>query len=294
MEHFPTGPGRTARLALVTSALLVLLAIVAYASRSGLGHHSSSTPSRGYVGYAFTAFLILFVLMIPVAFYALFLQAREGQAERKSFQSRVLANLFTFGVFCVAAYILWYMRHHHHNLFQNLDPSKLKKARAGATNHHPVTTSYTPKFEWTVVWIALVLGLAVTGVVYYRWRTRHLRTPVPLERDTSVADELAASINDAIDDLEAEPDARRAVIAAYARMEGVLSRNGLRRRPSETPVEYLRRILLGLTSRGNAVRRLTSLFEQAKFSRHDIDQTMKRDAIGALREIRDDLGGATT
>jgi hypothetical protein len=54
----------------------------------------------------------------------------------------------------------------------------------------------------------------------------------------------------------------------------------------------LRRILLGLTSRGDSVSRLTSLFEQAKFSRHPIDSMMKQDAIGALREIRDDLQGA--
>jgi hypothetical protein len=82
------------------------------------------------------------------------------------------------------------------------------------------------------------------------------------------------------------------VSAAYARMEGVLTRNGLRRRPSETTVEYLRRILLGLTARGDSVKRLTALFEEAKFSRHEIDDTMKQEAIGALREIRDDLQGA--
>ena len=110
--------------------------------------------------------------------------------------------------------------------------------------------------------------------------------------ELTVAEDLAATIGDAIDDLEAEPDARRAVIAAYARMEGVLGRHGLRRAPSETPLEYLRRILLGLTSRGDAVSRLTTLFEQAKFSRHEIDGAMKQDAIGALREIRDDLAGA--
>jgi hypothetical protein len=104
-----------------------------------------------------------------------------------------------------------------------------------------------------------------------------------------VAEDFAATIGDAIGDLEAEPDARRAVIAAYARMEGVLGRHGLRRKPSETPVEYLGRILGGLTSRSDAVARLTGLFEEAKFSRHDIDDPMKRDAIGALRAIRDDL-----
>jgi hypothetical protein len=121
------------------------------------------------------------------------------------------------------------------------------------------------------------------------WRTLKRRTAIPLDREQTVAEDFAASIGDAIDDLENEPDARRAVIAAYARMENVLARNGLKRRPSETPVEYLRRILLGLTSRGDSVSRLTSLFEQAKFSRHEIDVSMKLDAIGALREIRDDL-----
>jgi hypothetical protein len=75
-------------------------------------------------------------------------------------------------------------------------------------------------------------------------------------------------------------------------MEAVLARNGLRRLPSETPLEYLRRILLGLTARADAVKQLTSLFEQAKFSRHDIDDAMKQRAIDSLRVIRDDLRGA--
>jgi hypothetical protein len=149
-----------------------------------------------------------------------------------------------------------------------------------------------PQFEWTVLWIAIVALAAGGGWLYYNWRTRKRRTAVPLDRERTVAEDFAASIGDAIDDLEAEPDARRAVIAAYARMEAVLARNGLRRRPSETPVEYLRRILLGLKARGDPVSRLTSLFEQAKFSRHDIDASMKQDAIGALREIRADLQGA--
>jgi hypothetical protein len=61
---------------------------------------------------------------------------------------------------------------------------------------------------------------------------------------------------------------------------------------SETPVEYLRRVLLELTDRADAVARLTDLFELAKFSRHEIDSSMKLDAIGALREIRDDLQAA--
>ena len=136
--------------------------------------------------------------------------------------------------------------------------------------------------------------MSTVVALFYGHRRRKRRSATAARRRPTVAEDLAASMADAIDDLEAEPDARRAVIAAYARMEGVLARHGLRRRPSETPLEYLRRILLGLTARADAVSRLTSLFEQAKFSRHEIDGAMKHDAIGALREIRDDLREASS
>jgi hypothetical protein len=287
----PPVTGRSIRLALVAFALLALLGVVAFASRSGLGHQSQAKPSPGYLNYAFTAFLILFVLMIPIAAYALALQAREGEVARKSYRQRTLESIGMLFFFGCLAFIVIYLKRHHHSLFP-LNSKALKNSTLGKDHPHGHRAAVEPQFEYTVLWIALA-GLVVGGGwFYFVWRTRKKRTAVPLELEQTVAEDFAASIGDAIDDLESEPDARRAVIAAYARMETVLARNGLRRRPSETPVEYLRRILLGLTSRGDSVSRLTSLFEQAKFSRHAIDVSMKQDAIGALREIREDLQGA--
>jgi hypothetical protein len=130
-------------------------------------------------------------------------------------------------------------------------------------------------------------------IAWIVWDWKH-REPRLLEgAEATIADDVADSISDAIEDLESEPDSRRAVIAAYARMEGVFGRHGLRREASETASEYLQRILLGLTTRVEAVARLTGLFEQAKFSDHAIDGRMKQDAINALRVIRDDLRTAT-
>jgi hypothetical protein len=286
----PPVTGRSIRLALVAFALLALLGVVAFASRSGLGRQSQAAPSPGYVSYAFTAFLIVFVLMIPVAAYGFLIQAREGGVGRKSYRQRTLESIGMLFFFGFLAFVVIYLkRHHHHFLIPHAKGlNNAKKALQAGHGHRAVVE---PHFEYTVLWIALV-GLAVGGGwFYYVWRTRKKRTAVPVELAQSVAEDFASSIGDAIDDLESEPDARRAVIAAYARMENVLARNGLKRRPSETPVEYLRRILLGLTSRGDSVSRLTSLFEQAKFSRHPIDSGMKQEAIGALREIRDDLQG---
>jgi hypothetical protein len=287
MEPLEPTTGRSVRLALVAFGVLALLGVVAFATRSGFGGSSKATPTPGYVSYAFTAFLILFVLMIPIAAYVFVIQAREGEVARKSFKKRLLQNVLTVAFFGVLAFGVLYLKRHHGHIFNlnlkglsNLGPKK--HAHRGG----PVSR-FEPTFEWPVLAVALVA--LVVGVVfaYVGHRRRKLRTAVPL--DPTVTEDFVATISDAIGDLEAEPDARRAVIAAYARMEGVLGRHGLRRKPSETPVEYLGRILGGLTSRADAVARLTGLFEEAKFSRHEIDDPMKSDAIEALRAIRNDL-----
>ena len=289
MQPIQPGTARSARLALVAIGLLALLAVVAFASRSGFGHQSQAKPTPGYVSYAFTAFLIVFVLAIPVAVYSFIIQAREGGVARKSFRSRVLSNIGTFLVFlCIAFVVLYIKRHHGHLLNVNTDAINNAKNKL-KTPSHGKKAQFEPQFEWSLFWVAVaVIGLSAAFLVY-RWKVRKRRTLTPLELQSTVADDFAASMADAIGDLESEPDARVAVIAAYARMEGVLAYHGMRRLPSETPVEYLRRVLLDLTAEHDAVRTLTSLFEEAKFSRHEIGEPHKQTAIRCLTEIRDDL-----
>ena len=189
-----------------------------------------------------------------------------------------------FLVFGVVAFVV-YIRNHS-DLFSNSGffhrgAANGKNGAGHAANH------YNPTFQWPVLWGTLALAAVVIAWIVWDWK--HREPPALQTAEPTIADDVAESISDAIDDLESEPDARRAVIAAYARMEGVFGRHGLRRETSETATEYLQRILLGLTTRVEAVGRLTGLFEQAKFSDHPIDGGMKQDAIDALRLIRDDL-----
>jgi hypothetical protein len=95
-------------------------------------------------------------------------------------------------------------------------------------------------------------------------------------------------IDDTLDDLRAEPDPRKAVIAAYARMEGGLGALGVERRLSETPFEYLARVLEKLSVSDAAARELTELFERAKFGAGPVDETMKEQAVSALETIREE------
>jgi hypothetical protein len=282
------GGSRFTRVTLVALALFGLLVVVAFASRSGFGGASDARPSPAYVSWAFSIFLVLYVLAIPIAAYGFFLRGQQAaMTRRRSFKRIVIQNLVTFGFLLGMVAFLLYLRHVHPQ-FLRLGDTPIGKAAKAGRRAGAKKTPLEPHFQWAVVYVAvpLLLALGVVALVAYRRRKARLRGG-KLPRDRSeLAEELAAEIGDAIDDLEAEPDARRAVIAAYARMERALGRHGMRRRPSETPYEYLGRVLLDLRAPAEAVRRLTEAFERAKFSRHEIEPARKRDAIDALVAVR--------
>jgi hypothetical protein len=137
----------------------------------------------------------------------------------------------------------------------------------------------------------VLLAGVVAGGVAVVWRMREQRPPPQLVDEP---DELLAAVDISLDDLENEPDPRRAVIRAYARMERALGSYGFARHPSETPLEYLARALSSLRVGRRSIERLSALFERAKFSQHEIDLTMKSDALAALGALRDELAGAAT
>ena len=150
------------------------------------------------------------------------------------------------------------------------------------------SVAYEPRFAWLPV--IVVVGLAGAAIVAYVVAVR--RSSRAARSQDALVEQLAAVFDDTLDDLRAESDPRRAVIAAYARLERVLAAHGIARRAAETPDEYLTRILRALAIDAEAVRRLTDLFSRAKFSQHAVDFGMKEEAIEALEHVRDELGEA--
>ena len=132
-----------------------------------------------------------------------------------------------------------------------------------------------------VIFVGLLVMLLM---VVIRWRMLDRRFAM----EGGVPDRTAAAIavDVSLDALRREPDPRRAVIAAYAAMEGALSGAGLGRHRSEAPMEYVRRVLTEQTRAPEEVRTVTDLFQVAKFSRHPVDEGMRSDAIEALERIR--------
>jgi hypothetical protein len=146
---------------------------------------------------------------------------------------------------------------------------------------------YEPELGAPAIVTAALILLAVAAW-WYSGRARK-RERGELDGENLLALELAAAVDESLDDLRAEPDPRRAVIAAYARLERVLAAHRLPRRAAEAPLEYLARMLDDLSVTPDAARRLTDLFERAKFSQHAVGTEMKEEAISALETVRDDL-----
>jgi hypothetical protein len=145
-----------------------------------------------------------------------------------------------------------------------------------------------PRFMWPLAigLGALIAAIVVIVVVIERRRSRDG------DESAEALEELAKALDEAIEDLRRDPDPRRAVVAAYARMEQALSVYGLPRRPAETPYEYLARVARQLEAEG-PVASLTELFEVAKFSEHSVDEGMRGRAIDALTAVRREVRAAT-
>lgn len=81
-------------------------------------------------------------------------------------------------------------------------------------------------------------------------------------------------------------DARLAVQRCYALVESGFGDDDLARGAAETPLQYLER-LFGAVDPGidRALRRLTALFERARFSDQEVTEAMRDDASLALEEV---------
>jgi hypothetical protein len=130
--------------------------------------------------------------------------------------------------------------------------------------------------------IAVVLPLAFVA-------RRRLRATDPEREASDVPESVVRALGDSIDRIERDPDARRAIIRAYAQMERAFDDAGIPRRPYEAPFEYLGRALRGLRVGPPAAGRLAALFERARFSRHVVGAETKHEAIVALREVEREL-----
>lgn len=274
-----------ARLVLPAVGVLVLVAVVAVAATGSTPGGSTRTqrPGNAFLDTVFSLWLVALAIGAGLLVYGL--TQRRVIAEHRAAsraRRRGITFLLVLGGLAVAAF-LRIVHQPLHPLHGGSDGSAGQAG--GATSRAGTIRDYHAQFAWIPVLV--IVGLAAVGVLAWTLAARR-RAQADVVRK-SVREALGDVIEEAIDDLRAELDPRRAVIACYARLERALAAAGFPRRLAETQEEHLGRILGQLDIETGSIRRLTDLFTRAKYSQHEVDTRMKDDAIAALVEVRDEL-----
>jgi hypothetical protein len=278
------GRRRLVPLALVVTCLLAVVAVVARGRPLGKSGGSGSGLPLLFWDYAFTTFVVV-MLLLGLVGLAGFLILRKERNTRRPGRGRDIRVLV--GLILVAALIAFVGRHIHlkpHPHGTGATTTAGGPVKGKGKNQPPPRAAQHVQFRWDELAIVLAV-LIVLGVVAARSRAR--LGPATAQRRAPEA--LADALDESLDDLRTDPDLRRAIIAAYARMERALAAAGLPRHHAEAPLEYLERVLLELDTSAPAVRRLTDLFLWARFSHHEPEPSMRDEAIDALVAVRDEL-----
>ena len=275
---------RTRNAFLTVVGVLAAIVLVAVASRgsTSLGDSAARKPSDALTDILFALYLVALIGGAAMFVYLLVLQ-RKVKAQTGKAPPRSLRRMLGTMLVLVAVGLLMQRRL---STWQRPAPVEPEEA-IGQAQSIPIDTSRQPtagSLESEVSWcpVLITLGLVLLAVIAY-WYAGRARKRARGELHTGLAAAVAQAVDESLDDLRAEPDPRRAVIAAYARLEAVLAAHGLPRKPAEAPMEYLGRMLAELSVSDRAARALTDLFERAKFSQHVVGAEMKDEAIDALR-----------
>ncbi|MDX6481671.1 MAG: hypothetical protein QOG85_2181 [Gaiellaceae bacterium] len=278
----PGVPGRRLPLlALVVAVLVAVVALVAHGRplASGAGHGGLSAS---FWDYTLTTAIIAGALGALALVTVLAAGVPGGKKFTPPPHTRALMVIPALAGFVAIAFALRHFLHLRHGAFGGDTPN----GAGGVETAVPSTSPSTPlRFRWEeaipVLGLLLLVGMILFTTTRRRGRPNWGKLGAP--------EALAAALDESLDDLRADPDLRRAIIAAYARMETALGAAGVPRRAAEAPLEYLERALLKLDLSRGSVHRLTDLFEGARFSHHEPEASMRDEAVEALEAVRDEL-----
>jgi len=274
---------RVLPLGAAVTGLLLLVAIASHGRPlSGSGHPG---PTASFFDYVYTTVVIVAIAMTLVTIYA-FAGMRGRRWEQPNRSWHLISLLVMIAATALFAYYL--QRSHFLQTLHHLEQQGRKAGHqtGGGTTRPAGKNVRGARLRWDEI---LLIALLLCGMLVVGLMNRSRRRLRPLPRLRTKRDALARALDESLDDLRTDPDLRRAIIAAYARMERALEAAALPRRPAEAPFEYVERVLESLDASAASVHRLTVLFEWAKFSQHEPKPSMRDEAIDALLAVRDEL-----
>jgi hypothetical protein len=285
----PTGGAVTAAV-----AVFALLGVAAWgATSSGSRVTISAGTARGGAGWALSLFAVLLAASGGVVLWG-FRPSRRRPAEDEpapppppdvTWRDRAALALVGVLIAGVVAAIVFAVRSTEpsHPTAPATTPSTVH-APNRPSQARPTTNGGSGGVSWHP--IAIAGGLVGLIVVLGGAQLRHRRRRLPFQHHATGEADDASRPDESPDALLTIADPRAAVIRAYAGMERALAGAGMPPKRWEAPYEYLARVRARYEGAEPSVRRLTELFERAKFAHHTVPVSAKAAAIDAMRTVQ--------
>ncbi|MPZ69564.1 MAG: DUF4129 domain-containing protein [Actinobacteria bacterium] len=268
------------------AALLVLAAIAVPEGLSLFRQNRGETiivPDAPFVA----RYLVIALLGLGVVIYVI-LQFSYASDRRAAGADQYRRPGWPFALFFVVLLAFWAASPGFQSAVRDLLERGDRSGRSGASAEEDPTLVPPQREESKALGIGLTAILVVL-VVSSAAVVRILVTPDRLKSKTDRDEALARAIEAGIEDLESIADPRAAVIACYGGMLAFAEAAGFERDLSDTPSQALIRLFNAVRVDRAEARRLTELFERAKFSQHPVDDEMRREATAILGRIRESL-----
>ena len=277
---------------LAASLVLGLAALVRIAGPAGASGDDITGAIR--LPWAVTAAIAVLFTLASLVFMAGVLRRmrsrRHGEDDlagagidtpRRQPWLQALSQILSLVNFLVIGYLLW----------KNVIPLEgLMGLGQGAGVGGMELPEPPPNAPFLITWTFALLALAAAGaaLAFAVWFTTGDRLARWWEREDEepAPPPLAEAVEESLEDLRSEPDARRAIIRSYARFERAAAATGLKRRPWQTPMEFMGEALSHLPAPRTAVQALTGLFELARFSERALGIGERDRALDALDDIK--------
>jgi len=277
---------RLVPLALGVTLLLAVVAVASHGRPLGSGGGGHGGLPFGFWEYTYTTLVILAIPLLVGGILAASFMRRKQRKKRSYGASLLISLATTAAVLALELLIIRHLRHLHLHVPHAQSPEQAGGQPVGSQGQNKGSSAATRTLHFRWGEFIVILGLllvACAAIAVWVLRRKDAQKP------ETAPEVLAAALDESLDDLRNDPDLRRAIIAAYARMETALAAAGIPRDPAEAPLEFVERALLSLDTSADAVRRLTDLFEWARFSHHEPEPSMRDDAVDALVAVRDEL-----
>lgn len=268
------------------AALLILAALAVPEGLSLFRQNRGETiivPKAPFVA----RYLVIALLGLGVVIYVV-LQFSYASDRRAASADQYRRPGWPYAIFFVVILAFWVASPGFQSAVRDFLERGDRSGRSGdSVEHDPSLVS--PQREESK---ALGLGLTAILLVLVVSSAAVVHILVTPNRSKSKADRdeaLARAIEAGIEDLENIADPRAAVIACYGGMLSFAEAAGFERDLSDTPSQALIRLFNAVRVDRAEARRLTELFERAKFSQHTIDDEMRREATAILGRIRETL-----